>query len=54
LFYDKVVPEQAKYVVRIVKNEERMAKFEGTGREKYSVWANERKKKKRIVIYERF
>lgn len=54
LFYDKVVPEQVKYVVRIAKDEEGMAKFEGTGREKYSVWANKRKKKKRIFIYEMF
>lgn len=54
LFYDKVVPEQAKYVVWIVKNEEEMAKFEGTGREKYSVWANKREKKKKIVIYKMF
>ena len=51
LIYDKKVPKQAKYVVRIVKNGSE-PKFGRTVQEKYSVWVDRREKKKRIVIYE--
>ena len=51
LIYDKKVPKQAKYVVRIVKNGSE-PKFGRTVQEKYSVWVDKREKKKRIVIYE--
>jgi len=51
LIYNKAVPKQAKYVVRIVKNGSE-PKFGRTVQEKYSVWVDRREKKKRIVIYE--
>ena len=52
LRYGKKVPKQAKYVVRIVEDEDERPKFDRTVREKYSVWVNNGEKKKRIVIYE--
>ena len=52
LIYDKVVPEQAKYVVSIAKDGSEEPKFGRTVKEQYSVWADKRKKSgKRLVIY---
>ena len=51
LVYNKTVPKQAKYIVRIEKNEDEKPEFEIEVREKTSVWVDKRKKKKRIVIY---
>jgi len=52
LGYGKKIPKQAKYVVRIVEDEDEKPEFDRTVREKYSVWANKREKQRRIVIYE--
>ena len=52
LGYGKKVPKQAKYAVRMVKDENKKPEFGKTVQEMYSVWANKREKKKRIVIYE--
>ena len=52
LGYGSKVPKQAKYVVRIVKDEDKEPKFDRTVQEKFSVWMNKREKKRRIVIYE--
>jgi len=54
LIYDKKVSKQAKYVVRIVKDEDGKPEFGIEVRKKTSVWVDKRKKKKRIVIYEAF
>ena len=52
LGYGSKVPKQAKYVVRIVKDEDKKPKFDRTVQEKYSVWVDRRKKSgKRLVIY---
>ena len=51
LIYDKKVPNQAKYVVRIERDKDEELKFGIEVREKYSVWVDKRKKKKKIVIY---
>ena len=52
LVYEKKVPKQAKYFVRIVKNEDKKPKFGRTVKEQYSAWADKRKKSgKRLVIY---
>ena len=51
LIYDKKVPKRAKYVVKIVKNENEELKFGGAV-EEYSVWVDKRKKSgKKLVIY---
>jgi len=52
LGYNKKVPKQAKYVVRIVKDKDKEPKFGRTAKEEYSVWVDKREKKRRIVIYE--
>jgi len=52
LRYGRKVPEQAKYIVGIVKDEDQNPKFSRTVQARYSVWMNEKKMKKRIVIYE--
>ena len=52
LEYDKNPPEQAKYIVRIVKDENEKPQWRGTFQEKFSVRMNKREKKKRIVVYE--
>jgi hypothetical protein len=54
LIYDKKVSKRAKYVVKIVKDEDEKPEFGRTVQERYSVWMNKREKKKRIVIYEVF
>jgi len=51
LIYDKKVSKRAKYVVKIVKDEDKKPEFGRTVQERYSVWMNKREKKKRIVIY---
>jgi len=45
-------PSRAKYVVKIVKDEDKKPEFGRTVQERYSVRMNKREKKKRIVIYE--
>jgi hypothetical protein len=52
LGYGKKIPKQAKYVVRIVKDEDEKPQWGKTVQERYSVWVDKREKKKRIVIYE--
>ncbi len=52
MIYNKTVPKQAKYIVRIVKDEDEKPEFGTSVQEKYSVWVDKREKKKRIVIYE--
>lgn len=52
LIYDKKVSKRAKYVVKIVKDEDKKPEFGRTVQERYSVRMNKREKKKRIVIYE--
>jgi len=54
LGYDKKVPKQAKYIVRIVKDENEKTQWGRTVQKKFSGWMNKRKKKKRIVVYEVF
>ena len=49
LVYEKKVPKQAKYIVRIVKDEK--PEFGRIVQEKYSLWVDERKKKKKLCIY---
>jgi len=52
LIYNKAVPKQAKYVVRIVKDEDKKPKFDRTVKKEYSVCVDKRKKsEKRLVIY---
>ena len=51
LGYSKKVPKRAKYVVRIAAGEDETPEWSATFREKYSVWVDKRKEKKRIVIY---
>jgi len=52
LIYDKKIPKQAKYVVGIVKDEDKRLQWDRNVQEKYSAWLDKRNKKKRIVIYE--
>jgi len=52
LGYGTKVPKQAKYIVRIVKDEDEKLQWDRSVQEKYSVWVDKREKKKRIVIYE--
>jgi hypothetical protein len=50
--YSSKVPKQAKYIVRIAKNENEKLKFGRTVKEEYSVWVDKRKKSgKKLVIY---
>jgi hypothetical protein len=52
LIYDKRVPKQAKYVVRIEEDKDEEPKFDRAVQEEYSVWVDKRKEKgKRLVIY---
>jgi len=52
LRYGKKVPRRAKYAVRITEDEDKKPKFNRTVQEKYSVWANKKEKKRKVVIYE--
>jgi hypothetical protein len=51
LGYSKKVPKRAKYIVRIAAGEDETPEWSATFQEKYSVWVDKRKEKKRIVIY---
>ena len=51
--YTEKVSKIARYVVRIEKNENEKPEFGIEVQKEYSVWVDERKKKKRIVIYEK-
>ena len=50
--YNKKVPKQAKYIVKIVETEDKEQNFDNSARKAYSEWVDKRGKKKRIVIYE--
>jgi len=51
LIYDTKPPTGAKYVVIIVKNENEKPDFAGAAKEEYSVWVDEHKKSRKLVIY---
>lgn len=52
VLYESVeLPPEAKYIVRILGNEEESADIGGTMRKELSIWVDEREKKKRFVIY---
>lgn len=51
LLYRESIPERAKYVVRIVKGENEELDTGGSARKEFSLWVNEKKKAKRIVLY---
>jgi hypothetical protein len=52
LRYDKKIPQEAKYIVGIVKDEDEMLQWDRSMQKRYSVWADKREKKKMLVIYE--
>ena len=52
LIYDKKVPKQAKYIVRIGKNEDEKPEFGIAVQKGYSVWVNKEAKGGKITIYE--
>ncbi len=52
LVYDKKVPKQAKYIVKIVVAGDKEPNLDNSARQAYSEWVDKREKKKRIVIYE--
>jgi len=51
LLYRESIPERAKYVVGIVKGENEELDTGGSVRKELSLWVNEKKKAKRIVLY---
>lgn len=51
LKHSKKPPEQADYIVRIIRNEDEKSGLETTMQEKHSVWVDRREKKRRIVTY---
>ena len=52
LIYDKEVPKGAKYVIKIVKNENEEPEFGRLAEKKCSVWVDEQRKRgKKLVIY---
>jgi hypothetical protein len=52
LIYDRHVPSDAKYAVRIVKSEGEWPEFDGAVERQYSVWVDQRRKRgKKLVIY---
>ncbi len=51
LIYDKNIPEQAKYVVRIVGSEDEKPGIGKDIKEEYSTWINNHKKSGTLVIY---
>ena len=53
-YWNDDVPAHAKYVVRIVKNEDEKPEFGRSVQEKYSVWVDRQEKKRKIVTYEMF
>ncbi len=50
VMYGRTVPEQAKYVVTIVRDESE-TKFSRTVKKEYSCWVDLKKKEKKLVIY---
>jgi uncharacterized membrane protein YfbV (UPF0208 family) len=50
-YYDTQIPEQAGYVVKIVKREDKKPEFGKNIKEEYSTWGNKRKKDKEIIVY---
>ena len=51
LEYDEKIPDQADYVVRIVKSEDDKLGFGKDNKEEYSTWVDKRKKSRKLVIY---
>ena len=51
LIYGKNIPEQAKYVVKIVEDENEEPDLGTSARQGYSGWVDRREKEKRIVVY---
>lgn len=51
LEYGKRISKQADYIVRIVKSEDEKMGFGKDTKEKYTTWADKRKKNKKLVIY---
>jgi hypothetical protein len=51
LIYETALFGKADYVVTIVKDENEVLDFVVNAQKQYSVWENERKKNKKIVIY---
>lgn len=54
MVYSTTAPNNAKFVVAVVKAENEGLKTSMAGQEKYSVWVNAREKRKRVVVYEMF
>ena len=51
LIYETALSSKADYIVAIVKNENEVPDFVSNAQKQYSVWENESRKKKKIVIY---
>ncbi|MHC4426569.1 MAG: glycosyltransferase family 39 protein [Planctomycetota bacterium] len=51
LMYEENVPEEARYVVRIVKGEDEKPDAGESVRKELSLWVDQRKKRRKIVIY---
>ncbi len=51
LTYDTKPPARAKYVVAIVRDENEVPGFAEAAKEEYSVWVDEHKKNKKLIIY---
>ena len=49
--YTEEIPQQAQYVVKVVENEGEEPKMQGAAQEEFSVWVDEREKRKKLVIY---
>jgi hypothetical protein len=49
--YEENVPEEARYVVRIVKGEDEKPDAGESVRKELSLWVDQRKKRRKIVIY---
>jgi hypothetical protein len=53
IVYETKPHRKAKYIVTIVKDENKVPDFVGNAQKQYSVWENERRKNKKIVIYKK-
>ena len=53
LIYDTKPPTRAKYVVIIARDENEKPDFAGAANQKYSVWVDEHKKNRKLVIYKK-
>ena len=53
IVYETTPPRQAKYVVTFVKDENQVPDFAVNLQKQYSVWENEQKKNKKIIIYKK-